>query len=252
VTAVAVAVLREPRRWTVALVPALAAVLALLAVERPMLALAATIALPLVVLAVVRVEVGILVVVAAGPLEAAFNLGSGGLTVTKAAGAFCFATFALNALLARRRFRVEPLHGIVLLLLGIALVSMLNASDRTLAMTTTTRYASFVALFFVVSQAVRTERQLVRFAWVLSAASAAAGVLASWRFLSGETHIATLAHGDPNDLGFVLATTLPLTLWLLRFPGRQRFTAAALALLCLGSLLLTFSRLTLWWCSRAT
>jgi O-antigen ligase len=119
---------------------------------------------------------------------------------------------------------------------------MLQAQDTSAAMTTTTRYASFVGLFFVASQIVRTHAQLTRLAWVLSISATAAGAIASYRFLSGQATIATLAHGDPNDVAFALATTLPLTLWLVRQPGWRRAASLTMLLTILGSIALTFSR----------
>jgi O-antigen ligase len=134
------------------------------------------------------------------------------------------------------------MHAVVFLLLGLVLLSTLQAQDMPAAVTTATRYASFVGLFFVVSQAVRTRTELTRLVWVLSISASAAGAIATYRFLSGQATIATLAHGDPNDVAFALATTLPLTLWLVRRPGWQRAAALTMCVVILGSIALTFSR----------
>jgi len=109
-------------------------------------------------------------------------------------------------------------------------------------MATTTRYASFVALFFVVSQFVGDHGLHRRIAWVLSAAATVAGGVASWYFLSGRTLSARLPYGDPNDVAFILATTLPLTFWLLREPGRRRALVIAMIGVISVSTLLTLSR----------
>ena len=134
-----------------------------------------------VALSAARVEFPILLLVATALLEAIFTPGAGSqLSVTKVVGALAFASFALNAVVARRRLYLDAGHVLVFGLLAIAMVSTLQAEHIPEAVTTTTRYASFVALFFVVSQFVGDHRFQARIAWVLSISSAIAGALASW------------------------------------------------------------------------
>jgi O-antigen ligase len=80
------------------------------------------------------------------------------------------------------------------------------------------RYTSFVALYFVVSQFVGDHRLQRRIAWTLSVSSAVAALIALEYFFfePGYVYRANLKFGDPNQLAFMLATTLPLTFWLLR------------------------------------
>ena len=198
-----------------------ALVLSVLAVARPGLVLVGLGLVAVLVLAAARVEFAVLLLVATAPLESAFTPGS--LSVTKLVGALAFASFALNAVVARRRLYLDAGHAVVFGLLAVALLSTVQAEHMPEAVTTTTRYASFVALFLVVSQFVGDRRLQTRLAWVLSISSAIAGALASWNFLSGETLSAQLPNGDPNDVAFVLATTLPFTFWLLRERGARRF-----------------------------
>jgi putative inorganic carbon (hco3(-)) transporter len=226
-----------------ALMAAIAVPLAVGAATRPGLVLGGLVALVVIGVCLARVDLALLLLVAATPLEALFQGGtSGGLSVTKVAGALCFLSFGLSAVATGRRLWFGIPHALVFSLLGIALLSTLGAQSTPDALATTTRYASFVALFFVVSQFVGDHVLQTRIAWVLSAASTVAGAVASWNFLSGRTLSARLPYGDPNDVAFLLATTLPLTFWLLREPGRRR----ALAVVMLGvisvSTLLTLSR----------
>jgi hypothetical protein len=217
--------------------------LALAAAARPLLVLAVLVGAAVVAVCAARADFALLLLVATAPLEALFPGGSGGgLTVTKAAGALCFASFALSAVVARRRLWLGVPHALVFGILAIALLSTLTARSTTDALTTTTRYASFVALFFVVSQFVGDHVLQRRIAWVLSVSSAIAGAVASWNFLSGRTLSARLPNGDPNDVAFILATTLPLAFWLLREQGRRRLAAAALVGVISVSILLTLSR----------
>jgi O-antigen ligase len=225
------------------LMAAIAVPLAIGAATRPTLVLGGLLLLVAIGVCLARVDLALLLLIAAAPLEALFPSGtSGGLSVTKAVGALCFLSFGLSAVATGRRLWFGVPHALVFGLLAIAMLSMLGAQSTTDAMATTTRYASFVALFFVVSQFVGDHALHTRIAWVLSAASTVAGGIASWYFLSGRTLSARLPYGDPNDVAFILATTLPLTFWLLREPGRRRALVVAMIGVISVSTLFTLSR----------
>lgn len=233
------------RRVTVAtlllLLPGFALLLA--ATKSPVTVLVVAAALGAVVACTLRIEIAILLLVASAPLESAMTPGSSSqLTITKLAGALCFGAFALNAVTAQRRLIFDGGHALVFLLLGLALVSTLQAEDTSQAIVTTTRYASFVALYFVISQFAGAHGLQRRIAWTLSIGSAVTGVLASWNFLSGATLSARLPNGDPNDIAFILATTLPFAMWLLRARGWGRAAAIILTGVIGVSILLTLSR----------
>jgi putative inorganic carbon (HCO3(-)) transporter len=226
-----------------ALLALLALPLALLAVVRPGLALVTFGVLAVVVLCAARVELAVLLLVATAPLESIFVPFEGSqLSVTKVVGALAFASFALNAITTRRRLFFDGAHALVFGLLALAMVSTLQAEHVSEAVATTTRYGSFVALFFVVSQLVGDHAFLRRLAWVLSISATIAGALASWNFLSGETLSARLPNGDPNDVAFILATTLPFTFWLLRETGPRRLAVLPMTGVISVSILLTLSR----------
>ena len=218
---------------------------ALAAAIRPLEVLVALAVLAAVVICMVRIEYAVLLLVVTAPLEFVITFGSGSqLTITKLAGAVCFGAFALNALSTRRRLIFDSAHALVFLLLAIALVSMLQAEQLSPAIVTTTRYASFVALFFIVSQFVGAHRLQRRIAWTLSIGSTITGVLASWNFLSGATLSARVGPGAgaPGDIAFILATTLPFTMWLLRERGVRRAAALVMSVAIAVSIVLTLSR----------
>ena len=226
-----------------ALMAAVAIPLAIGAAVRPTLLLGGLVALVVIGVCLARVDLALLLLIAAAPLEGLFQGGaSGGLSVTKAVGALCFLSFGLSAVATGRRLWFGVPHALVFGLLGIAMLSTLGAESTSDALATTTRYASFVALFFVISQFVGDHVLHTRIAWVLSAAATVAGAVASWNFLSGKTLSARLTYGDPNDVAFILATTLPLTFWLLREPGRRRALVVAMIGVISVSTLLTLSR----------
>jgi O-antigen ligase len=225
------------------LMAAIAVPLAIGAAARPTLLLGGLLALVVIGVCLARVDLALLLLIAAAPLEGLFQGGaSGGLSVTKAVGALCFLSFGLSAVATGRRLWFGVPHALVFGLLGIAMLSTIGADSTSDALATTTRYASFVALFFVISQFVGDHVLHTRIAWVLSAAATVAGAVASWNFLSGKTLSARLTYGDPNDVAFILATTLPLTFWLLREPGRRRALVVAMIGVISVSTLLTLSR----------
>jgi len=227
----------------VTLVVLAAPLIGYLATTHPLQVLIGLASLAVIVFLTLRVELAILLLVASAPLEFFITLGSSStLTLSKLTGGIAFAAFALNALATKRRLIFDMGHGLVFLLLGIALLSMTQAADLSAAVTTTTRYASFVALFFLLSQFVGGHNLQRRIAWTLSLGSCVTGIAADWNFLSGHTLQARLAQGDPNDIAFILATTLPFTVWLLRERGIRRWIALLMIPVIAVSIILTLSR----------
>ena len=80
---------------------------------------------------------------------------------------------------------------------------------------------------------------------MLSIGSAVTGVLALSSFFSGTSSAARLPLGDPGDIGFILATTLPFTFWLARERGPTRAAAIGLIGVILVASILTLSRGTI-------
>ena len=207
------------------------------------LAVVAAVSLVAAGVAAVRVDVALLLLVGATPLEGGIIVaGNPQIGITKLAGALCFASFAVNAIATRRKLRFDRSHTIVLLLLLVSLVSTAQARETGAALATTFRYASFVALYFVVSQFVGDWLVLRRLAWVLSMSSAVAAAWALYRLVWLGSAQARLEFGNPNDLAFVLATTLPVTFWLLNNPWRYRLVAMLMIGVISAATVLTFSR----------
>jgi O-antigen ligase len=216
------------------------AALCVLAVTHPVTALLVFVSTAVLVICIWRVEIALLVLVAVGPLEAAYR--PGGISLTKIAGLIAFVSFTFNALLTRRRLVFDGTHVLVLLLLAVSLVSTANAHDQSSAVTTVVRYVSFVAMFLVVSQFGDDYRLLRRIAWVLTLAAAAASYFALANLFSGRSLLAGLPYANENDVAFTLATALPLALWLVREPGIKRVIALASSATILSAVVLTFSR----------
>lgn len=217
------------------------AALCVLAVQHPVTALLIFLATAALMLCIWRVELALLVLVAVGPLEAAYRPSSG-ISLTKVAGALAFASFAFHALVTRRRLIFDGAHVLVLLLLALSLISAVNAHDQATASTTVIRYTSFVAMFFVISQFGDDHDLLRRIVWALTLASAAASYFALANLFSGRSLLAGLPYANENDVAFTLATTLPLALWLVREHGVKRLVALASSATILSAIVLTFSR----------
>ena len=208
--------------------------------------LIALVALAVVVFLLLRVEAALLVLVAAGALEEAFEVSANPqLTITKVAGAICFASFARYALTSRRPLLLDRSHAVVIGILLVALASTVQAFDTSVALTTTTRYASFAALYVIVSQFVGAHALQRRIAWVLTLASASAAVIALQSYFSGETVVATLPYANPSDFAFILATTIPLSFWLLGASPRWRLPLLGAIGLISAATVLSLSRGTI-------
>jgi putative inorganic carbon (hco3(-)) transporter len=220
-----------------------AAGLSVLTSQEPVAALLLFAAGVLVIVCTLRVDVALLLLIALGPLEGAFQISSNEqITTTKLVGVLCFGSFLLNALATRRPLYFDKTHAILLALLGLALLSTLRALDPSTALSVALRYASFVALYMVLTQFVRDRPLQARVAWALSIASAVAGVIALQNFFAGGTLRATLPYSDPNDTAFVLATTLPLSFWLLSRYPLMRPTVLVMIGLISSAILFSFSR----------
>ena len=190
-----------------------------------------------------RIEAALLVLVATFPLESAYHLTSSNtLSTTKLAGGICTLSLLVTAIRHRRQLRWDHTLTIITLLLGLALISSTHAVNPGEGLSTALRYASFVGFFFVVAQ-LDDHRDLGRrISWTLTLAGAFAAYLAIVHFLHG-TDQAQPRYDNPNDLAFVLACTLPLTIWLVT-QGRiaTRIVAALAAALIATEVMLSFSR----------
>jgi putative inorganic carbon (HCO3(-)) transporter len=216
---------------------------AFLVLQRPALVLFAFVVAVVVFLCALRADIALLLLVATAPLEGAIQIGSGSvLTISKLAGALAFSSFFLFALATKRKLLVDRSHAIIGLILALAMLSTLQARDVPQGLSTTIRYASFVALYLVVSQFANDHRLQRRIVWVLCAASTVAGLLTIRNFLNETTTQAALPYTNPNDTAFVLATTLPLAFWLLREQWVLRFAAIGMIGVMSASIVLSFSR----------
>jgi len=220
----------------------IAAPLILVAPRAPLVALLAVVGVAVVALAALRTDVAVLILVFVGPLEGAFVSTSAQLSPTKVAGLLCFASFAVAAMRGMR-IHLDRSHVLLFVLFAIAAISTLLAESMDEAVIVTARYASFVALYVVITQFAGDHRLLRWVAWALSVSATIAAVIALNVYLFGNQDFrATLPGADANDLGFTFVTTLPLTFWLLKTPWPRKALPAGMVAIISSATLLTFSR----------
>jgi len=189
-----------------------------------------------------RTDLALLFVVAAAPIEGAFSTGPAGISITKLSGGLAIASFALTVLRERRVLVFERGQALVLGILGLAMLSTLQAQETGPAVTTTVRYASFAAVYVIFSQVGHDEVFQRRIAWTLAVSCSVAAALGLEQYLSGKQELATLPYVNQNDFAFVLATSLPLMFFLLgRSLVLRPFVLAGIALVSAG-ILLSLSR----------
>jgi putative inorganic carbon (hco3(-)) transporter len=220
------------------------AAVALAATRNPLAALVVMAAIGLVLVSAVRPQYALLILVAVGPLEGQLQSDTTTtFSATKLAGALAFGSFTANAIVTRRKIFGDLNHFVVIALLAVAMLSMTQAQDTPIATTTTLRYASFVFLFFVVSQSVGDHKLQRLIAWTLVISAAVAAVLALDNFVAGHENVATLKGTQEDDMGFMLATTLPYAFWLIGERGALRRGVAVVAVGILSTgLVLSFAR----------
>jgi O-antigen ligase len=228
--------------WTgLVIVGALLAGLA--AVAQPAKTLVVIAALAVVGLLLLRTELAVMLVVASAPLELAVTATFGGLSLTKIAGALCFTSFALYALRSHEKLLLDRSHALVLVILGAAMVSSLQAREVGEALSTTGRYASFAAFYIVLTQFARDPKVQRLIAWVLTLTSAGVAAFALNEYLKGNVLVATpLAETNPNDFAFIIGTSLPFAFWLLSSRPALRGVAVLAIGVISAAVLLSLSR----------
>jgi putative inorganic carbon (hco3(-)) transporter len=189
-----------------------------------------------------RTDLALLFVVATAPLEGAFASGLGGVTFTKLAGGLAIVSFAVTVARERRVLVLERGQALVLGILGLALLSTIQAHETGPAVTTTTRYASFAAVYVIFSQMGHDRVLQRRIAWTLAATCSVAAALGLHEYLSGKQELATLPYVNQNDFAFVLATSLPLMFVLLTGPKLLRPLVLGAIGLVSAAIMLSLSR----------
>jgi putative inorganic carbon (HCO3(-)) transporter len=205
--------------------------------QSPLVTLVAAVASVLGVLVFLHAEVLLLVLVAALPWEGSLAWPSEQVSVVKVLGALLFAAWALRGLVNREPVR---LHGALVpaLVVGLTVLLALAVSPDPLAgALDATRYALFIAFFFLIIQMVRTRRDIQRIVAVVVLSGSLAALWGLYSFVVLDRDRAAGPISDPNDFAYLLACLLPLAAYLISVERAKRaLWAACFVALAVGTL----------------
>lgn len=211
----------------------------------PLAAIAGAVVILALGLVISRLELAVAVLAASFFFNNYLDKGAGILTADKAIGGLAVLAWMLEWGVGRRPV-VHPRQlwfiGGLIVWIG---VSITVARDDQAALVTSLRYLTFFILFFLVIQTVRGDRRGAdALVTGVVAAGAVAGIIGLVVFFSHHGARARGPINDPNDFGFLLASTLPLAIYRLRWvataAGKVLSVAALTAML--ACILATLSR----------
>ena len=230
--------------WRAAIAPvlALAAGVGYLSARAPLLTLAAAAAAALLAFVVLQVEIVLLVLVAALPWEGLLAYPSATVSAVKILGLLIGVAYLFRAVSAGEVIRFPPTI-LPVLLLGILIgLSLLASPDQAAGVAKVVRYALFITFFFLVTQLAATVDDATRVIRVIVLSGAAA---AAWGVVAFVTGAAARAGGpisDPNDYAFLMATLLPLCVYLIVEERHLRLLWVIAGVLLTAGVLATLSR----------
>jgi putative inorganic carbon (hco3(-)) transporter len=216
--------------------------LAYAAAYDPLLAIAAMVVVIFAAWVLARPDLVLYVVVAAMPWNGMLEFPSPTLSVNKALGLALGVAWLLWALRTRAELRFPPVLVIAAIFGFVVGLSLLFASDPSGGLTKTLRYASFFLFLFLAIQLIEDRKTLMRVIRVLVAASALAAIYGLVQFLSGAAERASGPIPDPNDFAYMMASVVPLAIFLAREDRGRRWIWALSTLLLFGATLATLSR----------
>jgi O-antigen ligase len=192
-----------------------------------------------------RLDIAVAILAADFFFNAYLAHGAGIITVDKAAGAIAVAAWGLDWAIKRRPILTTPQFWLIIAFLLWTAVSICFAVSVKAALVTSLRYVTFATLYFLVLQTVRGDRRraevLVR---VLITAAVVASIIGLAAFFGHHVLRASGPISDPNDFAFILGSSTPLAIYLVRWGATWRsklMWSFALAII-LGCALATFSR----------
>lgn len=165
----------------------------------------------------------LLVVVATFPWDDMLGYPSPELSVTKLLGALLLLAYVLQALGRSERLRAPANFLPLAVFEGLVLISLLVCASPADGLIKTLRYALFGVFTVTLVQLARDRDQLHRVVVVLGGSAVLASALGLFNFLSGAQTRASGPIGEANDFAYLLASVLPLVIYLaLQADGRRR------------------------------
>jgi putative inorganic carbon (hco3(-)) transporter len=224
---------------------ALALVAAVLLGRWTLLTVAAIVAIAVLGLILSRLDIAVAILAADFFFSAYLSHGAGIITVDKGVGAIAVAAWVLDWSVKRRPVLTTPQLWLIIAFLLWTAVSLCFAISIKAGLVISLRYLTFSTLFFLVLQTVRGDRRkaevLIR---VLITAAVVASVIGLAAFFRHHVFRASGPIQDPNDFAFILGSSTPLAIYLIRWGATwwsKLMWSLALAII-LGCTLATFSR----------
>ncbi|MGN6676588.1 MAG: O-antigen ligase family protein [Streptosporangiaceae bacterium] len=213
--------------------------------RQPLLVAAGIVALVIVGVFLRRLDLAVAVLAAGFFFNNYLANGAGIITADKVIGALAVAAWGLDwAINGRPILTSRGLWLLIGFLIWVG-VSIVMARSYQAAFVTSLRYLTFGTLYFLVLQTVRGDRRRADvLVTVMVAAAAIASLIGLIAFFSHHVTRASGPISDPNDFGFLLASSLPLAIYQIRWRATRWAKAGwSLALiLILACSLATFSR----------
>jgi len=224
---------------------ALAVVAAVLVGRCTLFTVAAIAAIAVLGLILSRLDIAVAILAADFFFSAYLSHGAGLFTVDKGVGIIAVAAWVLDWAVKRRSILTAPQLWLIIAFLLWTTVSLCFAVSIKAGLVILLRYLTFSTMFFLALQTVRGERRkadvLIK---VLIAAAVVASVIGLAAFFSHRVFRASGPIQDPNDFAFILGSSTPLAIYLIRWGATwwsKLMWSVALAII-LGCTLATFSR----------
>jgi putative inorganic carbon (hco3(-)) transporter len=181
------------------------------------------VAAALVVLGLVLADAGVLllVLIAGFPWDDALPYPSETVSLIKILGALLLVGYLLRALTRSESVLVPPTLLPLVVFTIVMLLSLAVSEDIADGTTKALRYLLFVTFFFVFVQLVRTREALLWAIRVLTLSASVAAVVGLSAFLAGSVTRASGPIGEANDFAFLLASVIPLAVYLARYDGAR-------------------------------
>ena len=228
--------------WLAIPAAVLAAAVAAASAFAPLVALAAVAAALVLAMVLANATALLFVLIAAFPWDDALAFPTETVSVVKILGALVLVGYLIRLLAAEEPLALPAPLGWLSALSVWVLVATLVSPEISESIAKTLRYLLFASFFFLYVQLVRTNTQARNSLRVLLASLSAAAVAALFSFITQGYGLASGPVGDPNDFGYLLASSLPLAVYLIAEDRRYRWLWVAATLPIAGALLATLSR----------
>ena len=220
----------------------IAAAVGFVAAYDPVLGFIALAAAVLALLVLAAPQAVLLVLLAALPWEGVLGYPSDALSVVKLLGMLLLVAFLFKTLQGDHRLRAPPTTYAVGLLGLLVTLSFIVSPAPGAESGTLLRYYLFLGFFFLMVQLVQDEAGVLKVLRVTALSVTVASMVGLISFLQGHVDRVAGPIPDPNDFGYLMATTLPLLGYLIIADRRWRPVWAVSFPIVLAGTLATLSR----------